>query len=363
MPLFEVTDEELVPFRRVQAGPDLYEKEIEDLMWDNLEAFTGTALFRVCRQPRIATGGRPDIVALDASGRVHVIEIKRDIDRSQLAQCLEYAGWARSTNLDELAGIFFLGPEAFFAAWMEFTESAAPQLVSRAPQLTLVARDFDQRTDDALAFLTDSNLPIEVLRVVVYEDQEHRRFIDIEGDNDPVFDEPPLASESISSGPVHLKIDGRRIQLSSSPRHLALQWILLMLSRMTVGTRGRIRPAPCSMCSDVECSATWPTGRQQPPRMKAHSAAIAELSDSSAIGVVGHAAPSASDSSAERRLNVRTQLLDLFPLIHVIQGAEARSTIGHATHHLVVAERCLHVDVRPLRKDRCCVGQLDQRIS
>jgi len=219
MPLFEVTDEELVPFRRVQAGPDLYEKEIEDLMWDNLEAFTGTALFRVCRQPRIATGGRPDIVALDASGRVHVIEIKRDIDRSQLAQCLEYAGWARSTNLDELAGIFFLGPQAFFAAWMEFTESAAPQLVSRAPQLTLVARDFDQRTNDALAFLTDSNLPIEVLRVVVYEDQEHRRFIDIEGDNDPVFDEPPLASESISSGPVHLKIDGRRIQLSDLVDH------------------------------------------------------------------------------------------------------------------------------------------------
>lgn len=218
MPLFEVTDEELVPFRRVQAGPELYEREIEDLMWDNLDAFTGEALFRVCRQPRISTGGRPDIVALDASGRVHVIEIKRDIDRSQLAQCLEYAGWARSTNLDELAGIFFLGPDEFFAAWMEFTESAAPQLVSNAPQLTLVARDFDQRTDDALAFLTDSNLPIEVLRVVVYEDQEHRRFIDIEGDDDPVFDEP-VAAETTSSSPVHLKIDGRRIQLSDLLDH------------------------------------------------------------------------------------------------------------------------------------------------
>lgn len=31
MPLFEFGDDELVPFRRVQAGPELYEQEIEDL--------------------------------------------------------------------------------------------------------------------------------------------------------------------------------------------------------------------------------------------------------------------------------------------------------------------------------------------
>ena len=35
MPLYEVTDEELVPFRRISSGSDLYEREIEDLMWDD----------------------------------------------------------------------------------------------------------------------------------------------------------------------------------------------------------------------------------------------------------------------------------------------------------------------------------------
>ena len=180
MPLYEVTDEELVPFRRISSGSDLYEREIEDLMWDNIEAFTGDALFRVCRQPTLATGGRPDIVALDRNGRVHVIEIKRDIDRGQLAQCLEYAGWAKGTNLDELAGMFHEGQDEFFSAWTEFTESTAPQLVSDSPRLTLVARDFDDRTAGALDFLTDSNLPISVLRVTVYEDQERRRFVDFD---------------------------------------------------------------------------------------------------------------------------------------------------------------------------------------
>ena len=51
------------------------------------------------------------MVALDHAARVIVIEIKRDVDRGRLAQCLEYAGWARTTNLDELAGMYHRGPE------------------------------------------------------------------------------------------------------------------------------------------------------------------------------------------------------------------------------------------------------------
>jgi len=98
MPLFEIGDEELIPFRRVQAGPELYEAEIEELMWANLDQFVGEALFPLARQPVVAGGIRPDIVALDRNGHVYVIEIKRDIDRRQLAQCLEYAGWESSSH-------------------------------------------------------------------------------------------------------------------------------------------------------------------------------------------------------------------------------------------------------------------------
>ena len=37
MPLFEISEDELVPFRRLKGGADLFEKEIEDLLWANLE--------------------------------------------------------------------------------------------------------------------------------------------------------------------------------------------------------------------------------------------------------------------------------------------------------------------------------------
>lgn len=76
----------LLPFTRQAISAGVYESEIEGLLWDNLEELTGDNLFRVARQPVLSSGGRPDILALDSAGRVVVIEVKRDVDRHQLAQ-------------------------------------------------------------------------------------------------------------------------------------------------------------------------------------------------------------------------------------------------------------------------------------
>ena len=135
MPLFEVEEGELVPFRRLVGGADLYEKEIEGLLWSNLEEFTGDTLYPIARQAKLPSGGIPDVVALDKSGRVVVFEVKRDIDRKQLAQCLEYAGWARQTSLDELAGMYHGGSSAFWEGWQEFTEICRTSCCQPAPKV------------------------------------------------------------------------------------------------------------------------------------------------------------------------------------------------------------------------------------
>ena len=211
MPLFEIGSDELIPFRKVPAGPALYEQEIEDLLWFNLDAFVGAQLFPVARQSVIGDGLRPDIVALDDAGHVHVIEVKRDIARAQLAQCLEYAGWALDTSLDELAAMFHDGTEAFFDAWAEFTGTVAPQLIQKPPQLVLVARDFDHRTDAALRFLAENDLPVTVLGVTVYQDQEGRRFVDIGADHEPDI---PKSAGGGQATPTGYKIDGRPVVVS-----------------------------------------------------------------------------------------------------------------------------------------------------
>ena len=209
MPLYEVDGSELVGFRLLRGGSDIFEEEVEDLLWDNLDDFTGESWFKIRRQAPIAGGGRPDIIALDQSARVIVIEVKRDVDRGQLAQCLEYAGWAKKTSLDELAGMYHRGPEAFFRDWQDFTESEAPVVINPTPRLVLVAREFHDRTFAAFEFLTQGNLPVRLIRVSVYEDAKGRRFVDVEGDHEPEFD----ASEE-AAGVDHTKIAGRHVRLA-----------------------------------------------------------------------------------------------------------------------------------------------------
>lgn len=173
MPLYELDGDTLRPFRQLRPGPDLYEEEIERLAWGDLEAFTGDSLFPLARQARIPGGGIPDILALDEGGRVVVIEVKRDVDRGQLAQCLEYAGWARLTHLDEISRLYDRGtgrrgPEAFFRDWQDFTESTTPVTINPQPRLYLIARDFEGRTRSALDFLQESSLPVTLIPVTVY---------------------------------------------------------------------------------------------------------------------------------------------------------------------------------------------------
>ena len=210
MPLFEIDDnKELVPFRQLRGGRELYESLIEDLLWANLDEFTGDTLFPVARQASLTNGGRPDVVALNQKADVVVIEVKRDLDRRQLAQCLEYAGWARTTGLDELSDLYQGGPKAFFTDWQEFTESATPLTLSKTPSLVLVAGDFHGRTESALDFLRENGVPVEVITVAIYEDRAGRRFLDVGSDY-----EPELGGETAEQGVAHFKIRGRRVRMA-----------------------------------------------------------------------------------------------------------------------------------------------------
>jgi hypothetical protein len=184
----------LVPFKRQAIAAGVYEAEIEALLWDNLEEITGDNLFRVARQATLPSGGRPDIIALDPSGRVVVIEVKRDVDRNQLAQALEYAGWARGTSLDELARLFHGGEAGFWAEWQDFTGTITPVVVQRDPRLYLVARTFDPRTFQAMEFLLQHHLPVEVLKIAFYVDDGGRRFLDVEWKSEPETALVPAAS-------------------------------------------------------------------------------------------------------------------------------------------------------------------------
>jgi hypothetical protein len=208
VPIFELDQQSLVPIRRQAVAAGVYEEEIESLLWDNLEELTGDNLFRVARQPVLPLG-RPDVIALDAAGRIVVIEVKRDVDRHQVAQALEYAGWARGVRLDDLAEKYHGGPGSFWEDWLEFTGSATPVLVQQDPRLMLVARSFEPRTLQALEFLQRHRVPVKLLRVAFYLDEDRRRFLDVEWESEPEVSGAALPAASMAGA-----VDHREVSLS-----------------------------------------------------------------------------------------------------------------------------------------------------
>jgi hypothetical protein len=183
MPLYEIeATGELVPFRRLRSGPEVYEREIEPLVWSKPEAFLGEPLFPVRQQAILPGAFRPDIVALDGQGHVVLVEVMHDIDREGLSQVLEYAGWARTTNAGELEAMYHGGRDSFRADWQQFSGSEAPLEVTAKPRLILVAREFHGATRSAFDFLVDSGLPLRFVPVALYEDEKGRRFVEIEAE-------------------------------------------------------------------------------------------------------------------------------------------------------------------------------------
>lgn len=68
MPIFQLDQNALVPFKRQAIASDIYEQDMESLLWDNLEELTRDNLFRVARQATLRGEASPTSWLLIRSG-------------------------------------------------------------------------------------------------------------------------------------------------------------------------------------------------------------------------------------------------------------------------------------------------------
>ena len=153
------------------------EQRLEDMLAED-PSMTGTDLLIIGRQVQTGFGGVIDLLALDAEGRAHVLELKRArTPRDVVAQTLDYGSWVKDLSLEELEQIYLDfgdGETHLDGAFAEHFGGTLPDVVNAEQQFTIVASELDPTSDLIIEFLAESyDVPINAVFFRHFADGGH----------------------------------------------------------------------------------------------------------------------------------------------------------------------------------------------
>lgn len=148
------------------------EQQLEDYI-ESDPKILGQPLLILGRQV-MTVGGPLDLLAIDSTGAVHVIELKRDkTPRDVAAQVLDYGSWVASLSREEIVDLFAQRnaslefDQAFFDAFGE----APPEELNAEQVFTIVATSLDPATQRIVRFLNESyDVPINAVFFQHFQD-------------------------------------------------------------------------------------------------------------------------------------------------------------------------------------------------
>lgn len=125
------------------------------------------------RQEDTGFGGRIDLLAIAPDGGLVLIELKRNrTPRDVVAQALDYASWVEKLQPEDIVAIYErFRPGADLAA--DFREHFGLELdedsLNESHQLIIVAASLDDSTERIISYLSERDIPINVLHFQVFE--------------------------------------------------------------------------------------------------------------------------------------------------------------------------------------------------
>lgn len=161
--------------RSLRASALPSEAALEDFLEQD-PSLLGVRLLVIGRQLRTPYGKVIDLLAIDADGNLHVLELKRDrTPRDVVAQVLDYGSWvttlAREQVIEIASGHL---PEPFEVAFEDVFGSAPPDELNSELHLTVVATDLDNSSERIVAYLRDFGVPINAVFFSYLEDDDRR---------------------------------------------------------------------------------------------------------------------------------------------------------------------------------------------
>jgi hypothetical protein len=166
----------------------LLESDIEKWLADKPKLLLPNEELLVIAQS-VAGQSMADVLALDALGRLVIVEIKRHLsDRTVVGQLLEYAARLKSASFEELQNYArrYNGDNNFdlYAAFQNFAEGVklTKEEFGREHRVFIVAPDSDANLRLIVDWLKSYNVPIEFVPFTIYADvQGGPRFLQFEG--------------------------------------------------------------------------------------------------------------------------------------------------------------------------------------
>lgn len=240
-------------FCRLSSSKLTDEARLERLLIEDPNLL-GRKLLIIGQQVRTASDNRLDLLGIDASGDLHLIELERDrTPRDVVVQALDYASWVCTLTYDDIVEIYddFDSSKEFEGAFADRFSSSRPEGESDVPEdinqshcLTIVASELDAATERIIEYLADEyDVPVNAVRFTYYED-DGREYIGrtwlIDSQDTP---EPPSKRESWNGREFYVSF-GHNIPHSwEDARHHGFisggqgEWYSRTLDQLFVGAR------------------------------------------------------------------------------------------------------------------------------
>ena len=154
----------------------LTEEQIETAI-ESAPELLGIDVLIIGRQTQTPSGPL-DLLAIDAEGRLVVVENKRGrTPREVLAQTIDYAAWVATLNFDEVEGIYARYRASKGVASIDLAEDFAERFgealdsIADVPRMVIVASHLDDSTERMIDFLTDAfAVPVNAVLFQPFED-------------------------------------------------------------------------------------------------------------------------------------------------------------------------------------------------
>ncbi len=138
-------------------------------------------LLIIGEQVRTASGGYIDLLCIDSSGNLVIVELKRDLTpREVTAQAMDYASWVKELDLEGIGVIAtqYLDGEGLEDVFQAKFGVELPEVVNEHHAMLVVASEIDDSTERIIRYLSETyGVDINAVRFQFFQEESGREFL------------------------------------------------------------------------------------------------------------------------------------------------------------------------------------------